>query len=126
MPRVILPHDLSAESEKRRVYFDKHTPVITCERLVKRHQKMRVNVRIGVTLAHPNTKEHYFSRVELWNFETLVASASFCAGAFGEAPMQAEVDFYLVPKVSMQLVAMAYCTKHGLWQSEEVSVKAVE
>ncbi|MDR1226205.1 MAG: class II SORL domain-containing protein [Prevotellaceae bacterium] len=32
--------------------------------------------------------------------------------------MQAGVDFYVVPKVSMQLVAMAYCTKHGLWQSE--------
>ncbi|MDR0418619.1 MAG: class II SORL domain-containing protein [Prevotellaceae bacterium] len=123
MPLVIKPHDLSKENEKRRAYFDKHTPVITCKKKAKRKQKFKVNVRVGVNLAHPNTKEHYYTYIQLWNLETMLAQANFPMGTFGSEPMQAEVDFYIVPKLSQRLVAMAYCTKHGLWQSEEVFVQ---
>ncbi len=41
-------------------------------------------------------------------------------------PEHVEVDFYIVPKVSMNLSAMAVCTKHGLWQSESKEVKVIE
>ena len=37
-----------------------------------------------------------------------------------------EVDFYIVaPEVSMNLSAMAVCTMHGLWQSEDKAVKVI-
>ncbi len=126
MPLIITPRSLACENEVRRAYFDKHTPVITCAPTAVRGEKFKVNVRVGITLKHPNTREHYYAYIQLWNLETLVAEARFGAGTFGSAPMQAEVDFYIVPKVSLRLTAMAYCTKHGLWKSEEVFVKAPE
>ena len=41
----------------------------------------------------------------------------------GSAPANLEVDFYVVPSKNMKLMAHAYCTKHGLWQSDEVAVE---
>jgi Desulfoferrodoxin. len=43
----------------------------------------------------------------------------------GNTAGQPEVDFYVVPKVSMNLTAMSYCTKHGLWQSESKEVTVI-
>jgi superoxide reductase len=63
--------------------------------------------------------------VQLWDGETLLAQATFTPGTLGNEKSQAEVDFYVIPKkAKMKLTAMAYCTKHGLWESEvkEVSV----
>ena len=48
------------------------------------------------------------------------------AGALGSAPSQLEIDFYIVPTRKMKLTAHAYCTKHGLWQSDEVVVEVSE
>jgi superoxide reductase len=41
----------------------------------------------------------------------------------GSAANKAEVDFYVVPTKKMKLTALAYCTKHGLWQSDEIVVE---
>jgi superoxide reductase len=38
-------------------------------------------------------------------------------------PVNLEVDFYIVPTKKLKLIAHAYCTKHGLWQSDEVVVE---
>jgi superoxide reductase len=45
---------------------------------------------------------------------------------YGHKPNHFEIDFYIVaPEVSMNLSAMAVCTKHGLWQSEDKAVKVI-
>ena len=70
--------------------------------------------------------DHYIAWIQLWNNEKMLGQASFVEGALGNQPEQLEVDFYIVPKRNMKLIANAFCTKHGLWQSEEVKVEVSE
>jgi superoxide reductase len=45
----------------------------------------------------------------------------------GNQKDQVEIDFYIVPmKNKLKLQAMAYCTKHGLWESDPVEVEVKE
>ena len=127
MPRVFNPVDISKEEkEVRKDYFDRHTPVVMCEDFANEGRKFKVKVRLGTAYSHPDDPDHFIKYVQLWNRETFLAEAHFAPGALGNRPEQVEVDFYIVPgPVSMNLSAMAVCTKHGLWQSEskEVTVK---
>jgi superoxide reductase len=126
MPRVFTPVDISKEEkELRRDYFDRHTPVIVCQDRVKEGEKFRVKVRLGTEYAHPDDPDHYIQYIQLWNRETFLAEVHFAPGTLGNKAEHMEVDFFIVPgPVSMNLSAMAACTKHGLWQSEskEVSI----
>jgi superoxide reductase len=56
----------------------------------------------------------------------MLGQATFPPGALGNMPGHVEVDFHIVPLRKMKLTAMAYCTKHGLWQSDEVIVEVEE
>lgn len=125
MPRVFTPVDISnEEKEVRKDYFDRHTPVIYCNKTAKEGEKFRVKVKLGTEYSHPDEPNHYISYVQLWNRETFLAEAHFTPGVLGNKPGYLEVDFYLVPgPVSMNLTAMAVCTNHGLWQSESKEVK---
>ncbi|WP_457562813.1 desulfoferrodoxin family protein, partial [Caminibacter pacificus] len=65
--------------------------------------------------------------VQLWDGDTLLGQATFTPGTLGNEKSQVEVDFYIIPKKSkLKLTAMAYCTKHGLWESEEKVVEVSE
>ena len=85
--------------------------------------EFKVKVKVGDEYAHPDDFDHYIAYVQLWNGETFLAQANFEAGTLGSAAGQVEVDFYIVPTKKMKFTAMAYCTKHGLWQSDEVVVE---
>jgi superoxide reductase len=127
MPRVFKPVDIaSLDKELMKDYFDRHTPVVLCEDKAIRGNKLRVKVKIGTDYQHPDDYDHFISYVQLWNRETFLAAVHFTPGVLGNKPENVEVDFYIVPKVSMNLSAMASCTKHGLWQSEERFVKVVD
>lgn len=127
MPRVFkvteIPED---EKELRRDYFDRHMPRIICEKEAKRGQKMKVKVIVGNEYTHPDDYNHFISTVQLWNRETLLASVTYPPGVLANEKSQVEVDFYIIPAVSMNLSAMSVCTNHGLWQSEEMEVKVVD
>ena len=127
MPRIFTSVDISKEEkEVRKDYFDRHTPVVICEKSAREGEKFRVKVRLGTEYTHPDDHDHYIKYVQLWNRETFLAEAHFAPGALGNKPEHAEVDFYIVPgPVSMNLSAMSVCTKHGLWQSnsKEVTVR---
>ncbi len=127
MPRVFNPVDISQEEkEVRKDYFDRHTPIIECETFAKEGEKFKVKVRLGSEYNHPDDADHHIKIIQLWNRETFLAEVHFAPGVLGCKAEQAEVDFYIVPgAVSMNLSAMAVCTKHGLWQSEskEISVR---
>jgi superoxide reductase len=127
MPRVFKATDIEREEkEVKKDYLDRHMPHVICETTVKRGEKFMVKVRMGDEYLHPDDPDHFISVLQLWNRETLLAEARYTAGAYGNKPAHFEIDFFLVaPEVSMNLSAMAVCTKHGLWQSEEKAVKVV-
>lgn len=125
MPKIFTPIDISSlEKESKKDYFDRHSPVIECDDSVGEGEKFKVKVRVGTEYKHPDEGDHFISFIQLWNRETLLAETRIFPGTLGNKPEQAEIDFYIVAKVSMNLIAMSYCTKHGLWQSlpKEVTV----
>jgi superoxide reductase len=127
MPRVFKPVDITKEEkELKKDYFDRHTPHIICDDVAKRGEKFRVKVKLGDQYNHPDDPDHYISYIQLWNRETFIAEAHFTPGTLGNKPDHVEVDFFIVPSVSMNLSAMAVCTRHGLWQSDSHEVKVID
>ena len=128
MPRIFKATEIEKEEkEVMRDYLDRHMPHVICSDSVKKGEKFKVKVRLGEEYPHPDDNDHYIGLMQLWNRETLLAEARYLAGVYGHKPTHFEVDFYIVaPDVSMNLCAMAVCTKHGLWQSEDKSVKVTD
>ena len=110
------------EREAKKDYIDRHSAFVHCENNATAGEKFKVKVMVGDEYKHPDDFDHYIQYVQLWNKETLLAEATFTAGSQGNAASNLEVDFYIVPQKDMKLLAHAYCTKHGLWQSEVVEV----
>ena len=111
------------DREAKRDYIDRHSAFVHCENTATAGEKFKVKVKVGDEYKHPDDFDHYIAWVQLWDGERFLAQASFSAGAMGNAPANLEVDFYIVPTKNMKLMAQAYCTKHGLWQSDEVAVE---
>ena len=110
------------EREAKKDYIDRHSAFVHCENNATAGEKFKVKVMVGDEYKHPDDFDHYIQYVQLWNKETLLAEATFTAGSQGNAASNLEVDFYIVPQKDMKLLAHAYCTKHGLWQSEVIEV----
>jgi superoxide reductase len=126
MPRIFNVVDTKIiDKEVQKDYFDRHSPVILCADSVNEGEKFQVKVRVGNAYVHPDDGDHFIGYIQLWNRETLLAEVKIFPGAMGNKPGQVEIDFYIVPKVSLKLVAMSYCTKHGLWQSEPKEVAVI-
>ncbi len=123
MPRLFSYDQFAEGSEKVRIYADKHSPVIICSDRAERNMPFSVKVRIGREIKHPNARDHHFEYIQLWNLETLLGEVKLQRASYGDDPVHIEAQFNFIPKVSMRLTAIAYCNKHGLWQSEEVFVK---
>lgn len=107
------------DREAKKDYIDRHSAFIISEASANKGEKFKVKVKVGEKYAHPDDFDHYISWVQLWDGEKMLTEASFQAGALGNNAGQAEVDFYIVPNRNMKLTAVAYCTKHGLWHSDE-------
>jgi len=128
MPRVFKAIEIEKEEkEVMRDYLDRHMPHVICPDSVKRGEKFTVKVRLGDEYPHPDEDDHFISVIQLWNRETLLAETRYSAGVNAHLPNHFEVDYYIVaPDVSLNLSAMAVCTKHGLWQSEDKPVKVTD
>ncbi len=113
------------DKEAKRDYIDRHSAFVHCKENAKKGEKFNVKIKVGDQYAHPDDFDHYIAYVQLWNGEALLAQANFTAGALGSVAGQVEVDFHIVPTKNIKLTAMAYCTKHGLWQSNEVAVTVI-
>ncbi len=116
----------TVEKEAKKDYIDRHSPFIHCEKEAKKGEKFRVTVKVGDEYSHPDDFDHYIAWVQLWSGERMLAKADFNSGALGNVPGQTEVDFNIVPTKNLKLTALAYCTKHGLWKSDEVAVEVKE
>lgn len=114
------------DREAKKDYIDRHSAFVHCEATAKKGEKFKVKVKVGEEYKHPDDSDHFISWVQLWDGERCLAKADMMPGALGSAPSQLEVDFYIVPTKNMKLMAMSFCTKHGLWQSEEVIVEVAE
>ena len=127
MPRVFTSPDIDQEEKEiRKDYFDRHTPHIICMNEVPRGDKFIVKVKMGEDYPHPAEDNHHIGFIQLWNRETILAEVRFNPEASDHQAGNIEVDFHLVaPGVSMNLTAMSYCTKHGLWKSEPHMVKVI-
>ena len=110
------------EREAKKDYIDRHSAFVHCEATATAGEKFKVKVQVGDEYKHPDDADHYISYVQLWNGEKMLAQATFIEGAMGNAAANLEVDFYIVPTKNMKLIAHAFCTKHGLWESDEVAV----
>jgi superoxide reductase len=126
MPRINRYVDISTvEREAKKDYIDRHSPFIQCATAARAGQKFPVTVRIGNEYAHPDDTDHYIRSIALYNRESLLAEAGFVAGVLGGQGQkgQAEVTFHIVPAgKKLELTAIAYCTKHGLWECDPVEV----
>lgn len=127
MPKVFTALNIEKEDkEAKRDYLDRHMPHVICPDEVRKGEKFEVKVRMGENYPHPDDHDHFISVLQLWNRETLLAEARYSAGVYGNKPSHLEIDFHIVaPDVSMNLSAMAICTKHGLWQSVDKPVKVI-
>ena len=127
MPKINRYVDIdTVEREAKKDYIDRHSPFITCADTAKAGEKFAVTVKMGNEYSHPDDFDHYIAYIQLFNGETLLAQANFMPGALGNQKSHAEVTFNIVPTGSkLKLTAMAYCTKHGLWECDPVEV-AVE
>ena len=111
------------DREAKRDYIDRHSAFVRCDDQALKGEKFKVNVKIGNEYRHPDDFDHFINWIQLWDGERMLGKATFVAGAQGGSPGQAEVDFYIVPTKSLKISALSYCTKHGLWQSNEKLVE---
>ncbi len=112
------------DREAKKDYIDRHSPFIHCEKSATKGEMFAVTVKMGEEFPHPDDFDHYISYIQLWNGENMLAQANFSSGAIGNLAGHAQVIFSIVPTKNMKLTAMSFCTKHGLWQSDEVVVEA--
>ena len=104
---------------------NRYVDIDTVEKEAKKDAAFAVNVKVGNEYTHPDDLDHYIKSVALYNGTTLLGEASFPAGLLGGqgAKGNLEVTFNVVPTGSkLTLTAMAYCTKHGIWESDPVEV----
>jgi superoxide reductase len=127
MPKIFKLIDITKlQKEAQKDYFDRHSPVIICDADANEGEKFKVKIRIGSEYNHPDDGDHFIGFIQLWNRETLLAEAKMFPGTMGNTAGQPEIDFYIIPKISMNLTAMSYCTRHGLWQSEPKEVTVIK
>ncbi len=107
------------DKEAKRDYIDRHSAFVYCDDNAKKGEKFKVKVKVGDEYKHPDDTDHYIAWIQLWNGEKMLAQTNFIEGAMGNQPENVEVDFYIVPTKNMKLTATAFCTKHGLWESDE-------
>lgn len=109
---------------------EKHVPVIESPETVKAGEFFPVKVTLGKAVAHPNTTEHHIRWIALY-FHPEGEKAPYQVGHFeftahgesikgpNEGPVYTNHEAVATLKISKsgQLLALAYCNIHGVWES---------
>jgi superoxide reductase len=109
-----------------------HIPVIQCPNRVTPGEFFEVSVAVGKAVNHPNTAEHHIAWIALY-FTPKGENAPYQIGDFaflahGEATSErGRVAVYTHHEASASLsvdrpgtlLALSYCTIHGLWESSK-------
>jgi len=128
MPKINKYVDIdTVEREAKKDYIDRHSPFIHCDETATAGEMFAVTVKMGNEYTHPDDFDHYIANMALYNGDTLLARADFIPGALGNMKAHATVTFNIIPTgKKLNLVAQAYCTKHGIWESTPVEVEVSE
>jgi len=123
MPKINRYVDIdTVEREAKKDYIDRHSPFIHCDNTAIAGEAFAVTVKMGNEYSHPDDFDHYIKSITLFDGETQLCSAEFVAGALANEKGHQTVTFHVVPTKKMKLVAHAYCTKHGIWESDPIEV----
>lgn len=128
MPKINKYQDISQiDKEAKKDFIDRHSPFIECEASAKKGEKFAVRIKMGNEYKHPDDMDHHIAYMQLFDGETLLAQTNYFAGAQGGAPAHSSVVYEIVPnKSKLKLVAVSYCTKHGIWESDPIEVAVAE
>ena len=127
MPKINKYVDIdTVEREAKKDYIDRHSPFIHCDSTATKGEMFKVTVKMGNEYTHPDDFDHYIANISLFNGETLLARADFVPGTLGNEKSHCEVTFNIRAMGKLNLVAHAYCTKHGIWESTAVEVAVAE
>jgi superoxide reductase len=124
MPKINRYVDIdTVEREAKKDLIDRHSPFIHCADTATKGEMFAITVKMGNEYTHPDDFDHYIANMALYNGQTLLARADFVPGTLGNEKNHAEVTFNIVPTGNnLKLVAQAFCTKHGIWESLETVV----
>ena len=126
MPKINRYKDINEiDREAKKDFIDRHSAFVHCASEAKAGERFEVTVKVGDAYTHPDNTEHYISTVALYNKETKLAEATFFAGSQGGQDKKGNTTatFTVVLEKDAEFVAHAFCTQHGLWESDPVSVK---
>ena len=88
---------------------------------------MPLFVHVGSGHAHIDDFNHYISTITLFDAEYMLEKVELatCIVSADEHKGNAEVAFSIIPsKEVYHFDTQCYCTKHGLWQGEEIIITA--
>ncbi len=93
---------------------EKHVPIITTKRISENTIMVNVNAGGG---KHPNEMDHWFQWVIVRVNDLYVGRTEFSASI-----MEPVTTFILNVKPGAVITARARCNKHGIWESDPVTV----
>jgi len=109
---------------------EKHVPVIEAPDKINKGESVKVSVKVGKEIPHPNTAEHHIQSIEIYylipeeKFPLQVARFEFNThGESTQGPNTSSI--YSEPDVSVSfkagrsgtIVVTSYCNIHGIWKN---------
>lgn len=120
-------------NETKKDLIDRHSPFISVFRKEDNkgeavNNEYKIEVTVGNEYTHPDDLDHYISTVSIYAGTTKVAEANMYAGLLGGQGQkgQTKVSFDAVFTKPTKITAHAYCTKHGLWESDPLPIPFAE
>ena len=104
---------------------EKHVPAITGPDSVKAGEWIKLNVRVGKEIAHPNTVEHHIRWIQVYytpdggKFTFDLGRATFNSHGEGPIVTGSNADFHFTASASGTINAVSHCNIHGLWESSK-------
>ena len=111
---------------------EKHVPVIKAPDSIKAGQVVKMIVKVGEEIAHPNTTEHHICWISVYfhpeaeKFPVEIGKFDFSAhGASAKGPNTSTIATEPCVEVSFKtekpgvILATSYCNIHGLWENSK-------
>lgn len=104
---------------------EKHVPSIDAPDTVKADEMVKVVVKVGKEIPHPNTVEHHIRWIQVYftpdegKFTYDLGRYSFNSHGEGPVSTDSAAAFHFKTNKSGTLNAVSYCNIHGLWESSK-------